>query len=225
MVAWVAMFVPPMVIHAEKWQNVSFRYVAFMAALLAPLGGAGVNVLGEWLAHIAARRRRRLGDVLVAAVALGLAAAMCLHAARPLHMDKDHFRRAGEYLRQVASPGDVVLCGSSWTRHYSQFQRHDIELAGKELVNRLRSQWVDPGEVVDIARETGADYLTLSERYILGYKDGRPPNPYLAELLAGEGFEPLETIEGKSEVVRVYRIVSEKLPVDVKSIPQPPVAE
>ncbi|MHC4561457.1 MAG: ArnT family glycosyltransferase [Planctomycetota bacterium] len=229
MIGWAALFVPVMAYHGEKWQNVSFRYVALLAALLAPLGGAGVNVLGEWLAHIAVHKRRRLGDALVAVVALGLATAMCRHAARPLHIDKDHFRRAGEYVRHIASSGDVVLCGSSWTRHYSQLERHDSELTGKELLPRSRSTWVDPKEVVDIAKEIGADYLTLSERYVFGHNDGTPANPHLQALLDSKGFERLKSFpqdkEHSPDVVRIYRIVSEKLPANVESIPQPPPAE
>ncbi|NLF31861.1 MAG: hypothetical protein GX591_13360 [Planctomycetes bacterium] len=120
----VAASMPVLAVHYRNTGILSSRYVMFIAALLAPLGGAGLVVLVRLPAAVAAplRRSRRAATALTAVLLVGTAGGMAAHAMRPLHADSTSHRLAGEHLARLRlriDPQAVIVSDSPWVRHYA----------------------------------------------------------------------------------------------------------
>jgi len=218
-VGWLALFTPLMVFFGMRYSNVSFRYMMLMAAMLAPLGGAGVIVVGELIAHLAERAGRRLpATVAVGVFAGALAVGTGLHAMRPLHADKGYFRQAGEFLGRAASADETILTDNAWMLHYSDHRGEVV---------KVHNMWIDPRDLLASLHESKAGLLALSDRHVDGYKKNVPPNPALRRFLDSGVFEEIDSFTQDKprtpEIVRVYRVDRQKLPTDIPSAPEPPL--
>jgi len=147
---------------------VSCRHLMFLAALLSPLGGAGVAIGGRWLSLFAEKLgRRRIRDGLFSSlIALGLAAGLLGHTLRPLHKDKACYRETGLFLGRTAGPEDFIVADRIQILHYAQRPGAFVPraMAGRP-------------ELVEYIRRTAATYVALT-----GEAHGQENGP-LAEAL------------------------------------------
>ncbi len=191
----VAASVPVLAVHYHTTGFLVYRYVMFIAALLAPLGGAGVIILGH-LATTAIpplRRRQRAEAIVTAVLLVVTTAAVAAHAMRPLHASNVFYRRAGEFLRRRYGPEAVIISDNTWVCYYAGPPHRSLRtrrLAASRLVERLVR--IDASEA----------YLALTE-------DGQRRDPATAPLLEGEAFalipwtDPSGTLD---EALRLYRV-------------------
>lgn len=194
MLAAVAVTAPLLISMYANVHYLSHRHVMFLAALLAPLAGAGAVTLADGLRELLAwRRAKKLPDMPVrVAVVSVMAAGLALHAMRPLHEGKDHFRQAGRFVAATQRTGDFLMADSRWILHYSQ-------LPGA----RISPGQMEGDGLVPWMRESGATVAVFSDREV------RKRNPKLPQALMQNGFAEIRCFtpsgERNSDVVRVYR--------------------
>jgi len=152
---WLDMIAVPVLIllairlHATAGY-LEFRHVMLLAALLAPVAGAGCITLSRLVAWClqrvtgAADLRPIAWVVCVTLLAGGLA----WHSLRPLNYALSHFRQAARYVAAVAEPDDLLLTDSTLAAHYAGrpsawiFARAAYAPSLRARIEQVKPQWV-----------------------------------------------------------------------------------
>ena len=194
MLAVLAVTAPLLMSMYANVHYLSHRHVMFLAALLAPLAGAGAVTLAAGVRELLAwRRARTLPDAPVRVAVVGImAVGLALHAMRPMHEGKAHFRQAGRFVAVMQRTGDFLMTDSAWVLHYSQVPGALIapeQMEGDGLV-----PWM---------LKSGATVAAFRDRQV------KERNPRIPHALTQHGFTETSrfTPPGAShpDVVRVYR--------------------
>lgn len=159
---------------------ISHRHIIFIAALLAPLAGAGGVILVEWMKI--ARRRSCLPESLdklflplgVTAVAAGL---FC-HTLHPLHNQKLYFRQAGNYTGQIATQDDRILTYNAWAEHYAKTVNPEVK------ISRIIPRKLNARRLINHITQKSATILVISNSTC-------DLSAEVSELLKGPGFTKL----------------------------------
>ena len=191
----VAASMPVLAMHYRNTGILSHRYVMFIAALLAPLGGAGLMVLAHLLTRaIGPLRRRPWGQAAVTiGLLVGTGAGIAAHAMRPLHGNSVSHRSAGEFLRRTAGPEAMVVSDSPWVRHYAGPPTRPLPT--RRLSEPLLRQRLS-------AIAAASAYLALTD-------EGRRRDPAIASLLAGPPFALIKWTDpsgSPDEALTLYRV-------------------
>jgi len=194
MLAALAVLAPLLMGLYANVHYLSHRHLMFLAALLAPLAGAGAVALADGLGELLAwRRPKRLPDAPVRLAVVGaMAVGLALHAIRPMHEGKGHFRQAGRFVAATQQAGDVLMTDSVWVLHYSQ-------LPGARIApERMKDAGLVPWMV-----KSGATVAAFSDRQV------QQENPQIPQALMQNGFAEIRHFtpprRSRSNVVRVYR--------------------
>jgi len=199
MAAAAVIIIPMMTGLHYRVHYLDYRHVMFLAALLSPLGGAGLVILATWVG-LFFEKFLRLGRSAAWAAPLGAAmvAGMLLgHTARGLHAGWGCHRQAGRFIRARAGAADYLVTDSNLVLHYAErpgrFLRAEIQNADGLL------HWI---------RRTPATYLALTGETLAG-------GAGLAAAVRGPVFGPLRIftrIEGDdTRTVHVFRIRRDRL--------------
>ena len=121
-IALVAVYLILISMRQARWGDISSRYFMLPSLMLAPLGGAGLTILAEWIRLLSRRcgsrgrwfRRAYWNGVQLMVVAL------VIHAGRPLHPQFANTRQAGEYVCWISSPAARVLTNDHRAFRYAQ---------------------------------------------------------------------------------------------------------
>ena len=144
MLAPLLLISPPVLLHYARTGALSHRYVMFPAIMLAPAAAGAIAVLWYWT-KLLARRFAWSTPVTIWSFRLvvgGVIVAMAIHASRPIHADKKHFRTAADYVRSITAEGDTIVVADNvpWIAHYARRRREDSQWALKATNERwLRS--------------------------------------------------------------------------------------
>jgi len=194
MLAALAVMAPLLMSMYVNVHYLSHRHVMFLAALLAPLAGAGAINLTDGLRKLLAWcRLRKLPETGVRMAVVGvLAVGLALHAMRPLHEGKGYFRQAGRFVAATQRTGDFLITDSAWVLHYSQVPG---ALSAPE-------QMEDDG-LVPWMLKSGATLAVFSDLQV------RKTNPKIPQALTKQGFTEVQCFAPPGaddpDVVRVYR--------------------
>jgi len=180
-----AMFLTMMSRMYQNVHYVSSRHLALMAALLAPLAGAGAVFVGNMIGTVGATRPPARWRI--ALVGLGLAALVTftfVNARKPLHTNGLPAREAGLYLAGVCKPDDFIVSCNPWVCYYTQRPSREIRVQkGFRLDDVI---WLLA------VQNPGAAYLVLDEDALLhadpNLKDDlHPPQFELVKVLSLNG--------------------------------------
>jgi len=133
---------PAVLLHYARTGMLSHRYVMFPAMMLAPAAAGAIAILWYWL-KLLARTFAWSTPITTWAFRLavgGIIAGMAIHASRPSHADKMHFRTAADYVQSITAEGEtfVVADNVPWIAHYAQRRREDSQWALKAT----NEQWL-----------------------------------------------------------------------------------
>ena len=198
--AWAAVFFLPLFAHALRHDVLSHRYLMLAAAMLCPLAGAAVTVVGQWAAMLTAKGKWPVSQRAAACtLTVVLASAMAAHAMRPPHEGKEYYKQAGLFIRGIAGPNDYVV-GDLRVVHYAGVGGSriatDIDgtITGQSLLHGVRTR--------------PATYLVIRDDYVKARgEDGQDLG--IARVLRPPVFTEIRKFvqDGrKSDVLRVYRI-------------------
>jgi len=164
----------------------SHRYLLANAAMLSPLGAAGIVVLVQWICVSGHKLRLPVFPrATILAVVMPVAVGLLCHTLKPLHEGKAYVKQAGLCVAQQAREGDFLIADRALILHYAQVDgRH---LAPPIRIDRLQ-MWINrpdwPATVVAMSdRHLPDEQMALSEylaeqsgSVLLGryFRDGRP---------------------------------------------------
>ena len=198
MLAAAAVLVPLLMSMYTNVRYLSYRHLMFLAALLSPLAGAGLDFLVRSLVHILKRiNLRRTNERVVLGIIMGaMVISVSLHTLQPLHHGKEYYRLGGQFVREFANRDDYVLSDSSWVLHYSG-------LRGMSL----RGEMIRAKTILPLIERSRATYLVLSGKKM------RNCDPELSRVLASPRFAEIARFvqpqRKRPDILHVYRIVSE----------------
>jgi len=191
---------PPLLLHYDRTGILSHRYLMFPAIMLAPAVADAVAILWYWLKLLSRRfawstpATTRTFHLVVG----GVIVAMAIHAARPLHHDKTHFRTAADYVRSITDEGDTLVVADNlpWIAHYAQRGREDSHWTLKATDER----WLKSFQ----ARHAGRLFVMQVK------PDADSPLSHPERLSPGfthvKDFPPADPSRGRT--VKVYRIAN-----------------
>ena len=172
--------------HYLRAGYLSHRYLLANAAMLSPLGAAGIMVVVHWICILGHKLRLPVFPrATILAVVIPVAVGLLCHTLKPLHEGKAYVKQAGLCVAQQAREGDFLITDRALILHYAQVDgRH---LAPPIRIDRLQ-MWVNrpywPATIVAMSdRHLPDKQMALSE-YLVGQsgsvllgryvRDGRP---------------------------------------------------
>jgi len=194
MLAALAVLAPLLMSMYANVGYLSHRHVMFLAALLAPLAGAGAVVLADGLRELLSWRRAEKVPGLPVLLILvgGMAVGLSMHAMRPLHEGKAHFQHVGRLVAAAQQPGDFLMTDSAWVLHYSQAP--GARITPEQMSSETLVGWM---------RQSGATLAVFSDRQL------NKTDPKITQALLKHGFTEIAHVmpsgKGSRDVVRIYR--------------------
>jgi hypothetical protein len=156
MVAALVLVLPVVTAFYASENIITHRYLMFPAMLAAAFAAAGLDVYLECCRRFWTWRRlppRVTRGILRGFMAV-VAAALALHAARPLHAGAGNILEAAAYLRARARPGDRLLVVDGRIPHYT----------GLPSLKTSRSLFKQPQHLLRVVRRRGFTYVVTDRR-------------------------------------------------------------
>jgi hypothetical protein len=188
-VAALALVVPVVAAFYASENVITHRYLMFPAMLAAGFAAAGLDVYLDCCRRFWNWRRlppRVTRDILGGFTAV-LAAALALHAARPLHAGAGNILEAAAYLRARARPGDRLLVVDGRIPHYT----------GLPSLRTSRSLLKQPQHLLRFVRRRGFTYVVTDSRTHLPAATSRPTSR--GEAVLGRPVEFVSRLPGEGE--------------------------
>ena len=135
----------------------SHRYLLVNAAMLSPLGAAGIVVLVHWICILAQKLRLPVFPrATILAVVIPVAVGLLWHTLKPLHEGKAYVKQAGLCVAQQAHEGDFLITDRALILHYAQVD-------GKHLAPPIR---IDRLQMWVSRPDWPATIVAMSDRYL-----------------------------------------------------------